>query len=758
MKAKNIVTKKEEKSNKNRKKNKDLNKEILGIIIISIGILILVSMYNESTGFVGNIIKQKIWELTGFGGYLIPYIVIIIGVLFTINRLKLHENKKSISILIIYFCFLTILDIKEFPFQIEEFSFLEKTEVAIVFGEQALGGGLIGSSLGYLFINLFGIVGSYIIIISMSLIAFLFLTNISIVKFLRIILNKLTFIFKMFLSKLKDFIKSRKTNQKNPNFDLNNKETTKLNKLNNNNLNDDIEKKIKILDYTKDSDYKIEKDNNDSGLQKNKSNKKDIPIQDINIPSNERFEGYELPRLDFLGLPDNISNYNEKKEILGNARKLEIILDNFGIKADVVQISKGPTITRYELQPAPGVKVSKIVNLSNDIALGLASSDIRIEAPIPGKAAIGIEVPNKLKVKVRLREVLESNEYKEINSRLSFALGKDIAGKPIVANIEKMPHLLIAGATGSGKSVCINTLITSLLYKSKPDQVKLLMIDPKVVELSIYNGIPHLLIPVVTDPKKAAGALNWAVQEMTSRYNLFAKNGVRDITSYNGKIQEKNECEKLPQIVIIIDELADLMLVSPTEVEDSICRIAQLARAAGIHLIVATQRPSVDIITGTIKANIPSRLSFAVSSQADSRTILDMGGAEKLLGNGDMLFYPVGESKPKRIQGAYIDEKEVEKIVSFLKSQNEVDYKEEIISNIEKKANTDIKNTDELLSKAIELVVNEGQASISFLQRKLRIGYARAARLVDEMEERGIIGGYEGSKPRKVLVNKEDFE
>jgi S-DNA-T family DNA segregation ATPase FtsK/SpoIIIE len=439
---------------------------------------------------------------------------------------------------------------------------------------------------------------------------------------------------------------------------------------------------------------------------------------------------------------------------------LEETLGNFGVSAKVSQVSVGPTITRYELSLSPGVKVSKIVNLADDISLSLASAGIRIEAPIPGKSAVGIEVPNKDITMVFLREVLESEEFKNNKSKLAFAIGKDVAGANIVADLAKMPHLLIAGATGSGKSVCINTLIASILYKATPEEVKLLMIDPKVVELSVYKNIPHLLIPVVTDPKKAAGALNWAVVEMTERYKKFAANNVRDITGYNGITKEG--IEKLPQIVVIIDELADLMMVSPGDVEDSICRLAQMARAAGIHLVVATQRPSVDVITGLIKANIPSRISFAVSSQVDSRTILDMGGAEKLLGKGDMLFYPVGESKPLRVQGAFVAEKEIEKLVTHIKDQVPPSYNDEIMKNLEQQDSDDdggdfAGETDELLPSAIEMVVDGGQASIMMLQRRLRIGYSRAARLIDQMEERGVIGGHEGSKPRKVLMTKDEL-
>ncbi|MRZ27651.1 DUF87 domain-containing protein, partial [Paeniclostridium sordellii] len=425
------------------------------------------------------------------------------------------------------------------------------------------------------------------------------------------------------------------------------------------------------------------------------------------------------------------------------------------VEAKVNQVTVGPTITRYELQPSPGVKVSKIVNLTDDIALSLAAKSIRIEAPIPGKSAIGIEVPNEEAQMVTLREVLESDEFEKFKSPLAMGLGKDIAGKPIIADIGKMPHLLIAGSTGSGKSVCVNTLINSILYKANPDEVKFLLIDPKVVELANYNGIPHLLIPVVTDPKKAANALNWAVTEMNRRYKLFAETSVKDITSYN----EKSE-EKLPKIVIIIDELADLMMVSASDVEDYICRLAQMARAAGMHLIVATQRPSVDVITGVIKANIPSRIAFAVSSQTDSRTILDMGGAEKLLGKGDMLFYPLGAAKPVRLQGAFISESESEKVIDYIKGQikEEVKYEDCIVDSISKISKEQDDDTDELLSEAIEFVVESGQASASMLQRKFKIGFNRAARLIDSMEERNIVGKSEGSKPRKVLISKQDLD
>ncbi len=486
-----------------------------------------------------------------------------------------------------------------------------------------------------------------------------------------------------------------------------------------------------------------------------------LPQKPIMLP-------YTYPKLDFLTPPRADKTAFYESEIRENVQKLVQTLDSFHVKVKPLQASRGPSVTRYELQPGPGVKVSKITGLADDIALNLAATSVRIEAPIPGKAAIGIEVPNKNVSIVSLREVIESEAFESSYSKLSVALGKDIAGNPVIGDIAKMPHVLIAGATGSGKSVCINTLITSLLYKSNPNEVKFIMIDPKVVELGIYNGIPHLLVPVVTDPAKAAGSLNWAVQEMTRRYGLFAENNVRDMKGYNEYITQKfGEEYRMPNIVIIIDELADLMMVAPNDVEDAICRLAQMARAAGMHLVIATQRPSVDVITGIIKANIPSRIAFAVSSQIDSRTILDMAGAEKLLGKGDMLYYPSGASKPKRLQGAFVSDKEIEQIVEFIKSSSEANYDEDIVDSMEHVMLNDKKSAkgdapdgddaDELLPQAIEIAVDLGQISTSFIQRRLKVGYARAGRIIDQMEERGIISGFEGSKPRNVLISKEQW-
>ena len=476
-------------------------------------------------------------------------------------------------------------------------------------------------------------------------------------------------------------------------------------------------------------------------------------------------EHYEYPPVNLLSKNDKKVTKGGAKMLTDTATKLQKTLYSFGVSAKVENDSVGPAITRYELKPAEGVRVSKIANLADDIALNLAAETIRIEAPIPGKQAVGIEVPNKEKEMVHFREVLESTEFENNKSKLSVALGKDVAGQNIVADIAKMPHALIAGATGSGKSVCINTIITSIIYNAKPSEVKMVMIDPKVVELSVYNGIPHLLIPVVTDPKKAAGALAWAVQEMDNRYNLFAEKGVRDLKGYNA-VLEKEELEgKMPQIVIIVDELADLMMVAAKDVEDSICRLAQKARAAGMHLVIATQRPSVDVITGLIKANVPSRIAFAVSSQVDSRTILDQVGAEKLLGKGDMLYFPAGASKPTRVQGAFVTDGEVEKIVDFVKANGTATYSEDILETIENnnKSEKEIEedsedDADPFLPEAIETVIEIGTASASLIQRKFKVGYARAARIIDQMEYRGIISGYQGSKPREVLMSKERWE
>ena len=479
---------------------------------------------------------------------------------------------------------------------------------------------------------------------------------------------------------------------------------------------------------------------------------------------------YVFPPTELLTLRDNTKDEDITEELRRNADILTNTLQSFGVTARVIDINRGPAVTRYELQPGAGVKVSKISALADDLALNLAAKGIRIEAPIPGKAAVGIEVPNRNRDIVNIRELIESAEFQKAKSKLTVALGKDIVGNVVLADLKEMPHLLVAGSTGSGKSVCINSMIISLMYKANPDEVKLLLIDPKVVELSVYNGIPHLLIPVVTDPRKAAGALNWAVSEMLKRYQLFADNGVRDIAGYNLLADSRDDMQIMPKIVIIIDELADLMLVASSEVEDSINRLAALARAAGMHLVVATQRPSVDVITGVIKSNIGSRIAFKTASQVDSRTIISDGSAEKLLGKGDMLFYP--QTDMRRVQGCFVSDKEVEDVVRFVKNGGVANYDEGILDDIEKlavkekgkKTSDDsvgdgggFDDGDEMLEDAIQCVIEMGMASTSMLQRKLKLGYARAARIIDQMEERGIVGPFEGSKPRQILITKEQW-
>lgn len=725
--------------------------EIYGIITAAFSLLTGFSIYVQPSGIAGKILKDFFFGLLGLGAYILPIVLFILGIAFIINRTRFKIRQRFVCICFIIYNLLLIIHIK-YSFGYKNIKFMDKLFRAYELGLMKKGGGVISEFVDFPILYVFGEIGSYIVLICILLILIILATEISIGNILNSIYG---FIKQKFYNKKKNLKTDNVATETSISVD-NEKNNQEYDKQEYEDKITNLDKKIKILDFIKDSNEHTDTIQNDMKSKLQEDISKEI---NKNKLENKKSE-YVYPPIDLLNENKNKGVLQDKKELLNNAQILEETLLSFGVEAKVVQVSRGPSVTRYELHPSPGVKVSRIVNLSDDIALNLAAPMVRIEAPIPGKAAVGIEVPNKEVVSVTLREVLESNEFKEFNSKLAFALGKDIGGKSMIADLSKMPHLLIAGATGSGKSVCINTLITSLIYKSSPSDVKMLLIDPKVVELSVYNGIPHLLIPVVTEPKKAASALYWAVNEMTQRYKLFAENNVRNIESYN-KLMEKNNPEmKLPKIVIIIDELADLMMVAPNEVEDTICRLAQMARAAGMHLVIATQRPSVDVITGLIKANIPSRISFAVSSQVDSRTILDMAGAEKLLGKGDMLFLPIGESKPIRIQGAFISEKEVEKVVDFLKNSSNADYNNDIIEVIENKNEIlpSDSNVDELLPEAIKIAVEYGQVSASMLQRRLRVGFNRASRLIEQMEERGIIGPQDGSKPRQVLVSKEDFD
>lgn len=710
-----------------KKNSSTVTNVIKTIVLIGVSILCLLSVFNLTNGVLMEFIRLLLYRVFGIGAYFIPTIFMIIGIFYLFKGKFKSVNSKIVALLLFIIIVTTLLDIYLTPYIHEGAGLIDRLKYAKTLSDHEIGGGALGSLFGYLLLKLVGVAGSYIVLVMFSMICIVLGFH-----------NRISKKYMYFIENKSNKIVNKK--------DI--KHKTNMQDIKSKSKHSKAKKEIKILDYKK-SDEKESKVN--LNANENSDKKGNTPQQILDISQ------YRYPKLEFLSNPDSNEEFDNSKK-LEEAKKLENILDSFGIETNVNQISIGPTITRYELEIAPGVKINKITNLSANIALGLASTDIRIEAPIPGKAAVGIEVPNDERRPVVFKEVLDTDEFRNIKTKLPFAIGKDISGKPVVVNLEKMPHLLIAGATGSGKSVCINTLIASILYKSNPEEVKFIMIDPKVVELNIYNGIPHLLIPVVTDPKKAANALNWAVKEMTDRYQKFASEGVRDFAGYNNKIEKIN---KLPQIIVLIDELADLMMVAPGAVEDSICRLAQMARAAGIHLIIATQRPSVDVITGTIKANIPSRIAFSVSSQTDSRTILGFGGAEKLLGRGDMLYFPVGESKPIRLQGSFIDENELNQVIDFLKNQmvdslgtvsNEL---ETIINNESEKTND---NSDELLLDAIKLVCISDQTSISFLQRKLKVGYARAARIMDELEERGIVTGNEGSKPRKVLIDESYLE
>nr|WP_290459640.1 DNA translocase FtsK [Romboutsia ilealis] len=787
------------KNTKSKKKNNNLefNTEYNNLITIFIGIFLLYSLNSNSMGFVGSVMQTLFKGLFGGLSIFMPFIIVATGILgfFDGNEYIYRIKNTKIYYLTIAFIFVFygLLNARYLP--VESPLSSEMFKSVIQMGVDGSGSGLIATTITYYTKQAFGITGGWLISIFALIAGTMFVFKISIkdlvsnIKYKSNGIKNSDLTMKERMDNIKQSVIEMVTDEVDEDTMIKKQGSFKKEKKKEEVIEDEYDEiednTIKIVGFNKAEDDYLEilegTQNMSSELDVLKelqnTNKQHInndvyeevreqPIktsktfdsektQTISIKQEANYDNYKMPSVNLLNKIDKRADDNSKKKVLKNASLLEKTLADFGVEAKVNQVTVGPTITRYEIQPSPGVKVSKIVNLTDDIALSLAARSIRMEAPIPGKSAIGIEVPNETPLMVGLREVFESEEFKKFDSPLAMALGKDISGKPVIGDIGKMPHLLIAGSTGSGKSVCVNTLISSILYKARPDEVKLLLIDPKVVELANYNGIPHLLIPVVTDPKKAANALNWAVVEMNKRYKMFAENGVKDITSYNEKCEEK-----LPKIVIIIDELADLMMASANDVEDYICRLAQMARAAGMHLIVATQRPSVDVITGVIKANIPSRIAFAVSSQTDSRTILDMGGAEKLLGKGDMLFYPLGASKPVRLQGAFISENESQNVIDFVKSQvkEEVKYEENIMDTISKVNLEKSSDEDELLSEAIEFVVESGQGSASMLQRKFKIGFNRAARLIDSMEERGIVGPNEGSKPRKVLMSKQDLQ
>ena len=777
---------------RSKKKKKQNNTQDIGLVLVIIlSVLLTVLIYTQS-GTVGIALSDFFGGMFGFLKYILP-----IGSFAVAIKMACVDEDGYISskifqytlLLIFIAVILSVIQIYNGEINIEQ-NISEIVKDAYQLGENNIGGGALGTIAAVPLFKLFGKIGTIILSIGAAIILFATTFGINVSEIIRNMMQNAVdnskekheqkleereeknnrrrekiAVAREQAEKEKLTLKEKKAKLREENrrayLDVDDQEKEEQIKINlNGRINSENQQPASEPDFIENDLFKKEEEKKEDKTKQVLQLEHAISVED---------ENYQYPPIELLSKGEKKAIKGGAKALADVATKLQKTLYSFGVQAKVENVTVGPAITRYELKPAEGVRVSKIANLADDIALNLAAETIRIEAPIPGKQAVGIEVPNQEKEMVHLREVLESDEFEDSKSKMSVALGKDVAGKVIIADMAKMPHTLIAGSTGSGKSVCINTIITSIIYKAKPSEVKLVMVDPKVVELSVYNGIPHLLIPVVTDPKKAAGALAWAVQEMDNRYNLFAQKGVRDLKGYNALVEKEEGTGKLPQILIIIDELADLMMVAAKDVEDSICRLAQKARAAGMHLIIATQRPSVDVITGIIKANIPSRIAFAVSSQVDSRTILDQVGAEKLLGKGDMLFYPTGATKPTRIQGAFVSDEEVEKIVSFVKSNGEATYNEDILDTIENSGKPDKEiqevnskesgdKTDEHLMEAIELVIETGQASTSFIQRRFNVGYARAGRIIDQMEERGVISGYQGSKPRQVLMSKEQWE
>ena len=756
--------------------------EVFAIIFVAVSIFYIVSMFSESTGAIGGWLKTFTLGLLSVSGYILPFMLLILGTNLITEKRIFKYRKYYIVVAVMMIVFSAFLQLFA-DFTTSEALF-ETIGDLYTDGTDLIGGGVIGGLLTLALSSLLGPVGTGILYGAVYLICAVLLFNISVIQLFNSVKDT--------LARKREERKAKKETQEieAPVISTPKKKAEKVTET----KTDDFEFDGSSIQFSGNIEHEVHEDliiedmdgddiiiGPDMVIEDAPQNGAiDAVIEDdqvaLSVENDEDddpfapeyteylIENYDFPSLDLLKEPDkNVKGVTEQ-ELMDNARKLVETLKSFGVQTKVLQVCKGPAITRYELQPMAGVKVSKIVGLSDDIALNLAAPAVRIEAPIPGKAAIGIEIPNKAVDMVSMREVLDTEEFRNHPSNLAVALGKDISGQPIIVDLAKMPHLLIAGATGSGKSVCINSIITSIMYKAHPNDVKLILIDPKVVELSVYNGIPHLDTPVVTKAKKASGALSWAVTEMMKRYDMFSEAKVRDIKGYNEYIKDKGY-PQMPQIVIIIDELADLMMVAPNEVEDSICRLAQLARAAGMHLIIATQRPSVNVITGIIKANIPSRIAFAVTSQIDSRTILDMGGAEKLLGRGDMLYHPYGSNKPQRIQGAFISDNEVEALVSFVKNGSEANYNANIAEHIEKEAMNDKQkeemndsgDNDELLPKAIDIIMELGQASTSTIQRKLSVGYARAGRIMDQMEARGIVGPPNGSKPREIKITKEQY-
>jgi S-DNA-T family DNA segregation ATPase FtsK/SpoIIIE len=813
---------KNEPKNDSVRKSKDhkVKRDIIAVLVLMTGILLFVGLYmQEKVGVFGDITSHLLGGLFGWPAVFLPILLIV----YSLRTLFTKDPEAGFEGLILFLVFLILLSAmvqtSYYASNRDEFyqmSFGAKVERFYNNGTRLAGGGAVGSLVAMPLISVFQTFGTIVVLTALLLITVIYITDMTILEFFQTVFELIKrgiigIVRGIRRAKMK---RKERRQMKEAEEHKEPKEPKKpIPKLEGFEKTEESKTPVKgafnirILDSIRSSDFLDEEADSEPEPEAPKAEpilpkpkpsvvpvkeEKPIKSQSINIllPEKEQpkesvrqklpekpvekptensvelkgtFYQYEYPKASLLKDPPPPRKDKDEKDVtLLQAAKLIETLKSFGVEAAVSTITKGPAIIRYELKPEAGIRAKRFTDLADDIALNLAARSVRVEAPIPGKDAIGIEIPKSKVTPVYFKEMITSTEFIKHPSKAAMVLGKDISGNVIIADITKMPHLLVAGATGSGKSVCINSLIMSILFKASPEDVRLLMIDPKMVELSRYNGIPHLLIPVVTDPKKAAGALRWVVQEMLDRYNLFYEKKVVDIDSYNELVANTGTAEKLPLIVIIIDELADLMAVARNEVEDSIQRLAQMARAAGMHLVIATQRPSVNVITGVIKANIPSRISFAVSSPQDSRTILDKGGAEKLLGRGDMLYHPAGELVPIRVQGTFVSNEEVASIVSFVKSNAPADYNEDIMEKIENDSESigeedSAGDADELLNEAIELVVSHGQASTSYIQRKLSIGYARAGRIIDQMEARGIISGYEGSKPRQVLISKEEW-
>ncbi len=769
---------------------------IVGIVAFALSLLFFFVAVISGDG-VWNILHNFYIGLFGwFAAVVFPVLCIVYCILFTVKKPKKRMTFEVISIVILVFLFSTFIHIVKNNIGAD---FAETIKASYYDAPSSFNGGFFGAVIGWLLLTL-GKAPAIIVDLILIFVDVMLLSRVTINQFFKSTAKPV----KKVVEKATPYIEERIERRHNRNIDIyldeeppvkekdldgsvkNNMEdennSSNPNENEDNLDEDETSALIKEINKTtarnkakrekSKSIDEIVKDVSEEKKEEPKDRSKENTAEEFTVPK-ENMEAsvseYKIPPISILNVAKHKSAKDISNELKTNAQLLIDTLSSFGVSAEITDISRGPTVTRYELKPAAGVRISKITNLSDDIALNLAATNVRIEAPIPGKAAVGIEIPNTVKNTVSMREIIDTADFAAQKSLLSAGIGKDIAGNCVYCDIAKMPHLLIAGTTGSGKSVCMNSIIVSILYRAKPDEVKFLMIDPKKVEFSKYENIPHLLVPVVTDPRKASGALGWAVSEMLKRYQSFSDTGVRDIEGYNKYVAKHEGMEPMPKIVICIDELADLMMAAPKEVEDSICRLAQMARAAGMHLVIATQRPSVDVITGLIKANISSRIALTVSSQIDSRTILDSGGAEKLLGRGDMLYSPIGSSKPQRVQGCFISDEEVEELCEYIKNQGESQYSDEIQKEIENKAAqekgsspfTDDGNGEEsldpLFEKAVEVVLDNGRASTSFLQRKLGVGYSRGSKIMDQLEDKGVIGPQDGAKPREIRINKQQW-